>query len=757
MNAPQKKGFDLIAVTAQTLQYVRHARLMIAMGCIGILAGLVYYIYSTPLYQARSLVYVRGFGSPVRMSDVPETVEAGGINRNTVKEFTSRRNIVETAKRMGIVGPSATWEDVVYELPSVSSDPIDNAYMEVSVLARNPAVVRKFAEELVVEFQLQQELSWEQYRNEALTRYAREVQALETKADEGLKQLAAFERDGKMTESSIEQTRLNELPKDLVITREVLKRMDVVKSKLDSMPTGSYGDASIARTLEELSLLASFDKERDIKVGDMIRKPLAGSSSPVQAVPAPRLSTEIIVQPSMVESLLPWQQLEKDRRMIEDKISEAAKQYLPGHQVMKELNEQLETNDRALRTELDVVRQRFDLEHEHSRSKLALLEKRLPEYHKVNEELSQTTQTYAGIEKEKALWDKARDHIAEKLAVVTFSQDRNWVEMRYKGHTALRDEIPVSPNKMRLVILSALLAVGGAIGLPTIVNLANSSVHTLQQLEDATGIKGVGIVPHTTKELLEDVCRSNSIGAKTPNYLLENFRLVRSHILLHPGRNGRSQAVMCTSARPSEGKTSQAANLAWAFQSMGARTILIDCDLRRGRVHGVTSVSNKVGLTSLLLGQCTLDACIQKTSLPMLDVIPRGHISIGTTDILVQPIFAKLMEVLRSQYDQIILDAPPVLGLSETSSLQNVVDGVIFVVRAEVTSRKDVVDAVTILRKAGAHMFGIVLNDLDLAKVSNYYNYYYYSAAYYDDLEVPSDEDEAPLAIGPNGRGSAAG
>lgn len=754
MTASPKKGFDMIAITAQALQYVRHVRLMMAMGCLGILAGLVYYVYSTPLYQAKSLVYVRGFGSPLRMAEVPETVEAGGLNRHIVKEFTSRRNIIETAKRMGIVGQGATWEDVVYEIPSVSSDTIDTAYMEVTVLARSPDVVRKFAEELVVEFQLQQESSWAQYRDEALGRYAREVQSLESKANDGLKQLAAFERDGKMTESSIEQSRLNELPKDLVITREVLQRMDAVKAKLDSLPSNSYGAASIPRVLEELSLLAAFDKERDVKVGDMIRRPLVGGTSPVQTAPPSKLSTEVIVQPGMVDNLFPWQQLEKERRIIEDKIAEGAKQYLPGHQVMKDLNEQLETNERSLRAELAVVRQRFDLEHEHYRNKLELLEKRLPEYHKVNEELSQTSQTYADIEKEKALWDKARDHIAEKLAVVTFSQDRNWVEMRFKGHTALRDEVPVSPNKMRLVLLSILLAMGGAVGVPTIVNLTNNSASTLQQLEEVTGVKGVGIVPHTTKEILEDVCRSPAVGAKVPNYLLENFRLVRSHIVLHPGRHGRTQAVMCTSARPSEGKTSQAANLAWAFQSMGARTILIDCDLRRGRVHGFTKVSNELGMTHLLQGHCTLDECIQKTPSPLLDVIPRGPITIGTTDLLVQPVFAKLMEELRSKYDQVIVDTPPVLGLSETSSLQNMVDGVVFVVRAEVTSRKDVVDAVTILRKAGAHMFGIVLNDLDLDKVSNYYNYYYYSASYYEDFEVPPDD---PPAIDNSGRLPAVG
>ena len=253
-------------------------------------------------------------------------------------------------------------------------------------------------------------------------------------------------------------------------------------------------------------------------------------------------------------------------------------------------------------------------------------------------------------------------------------------------------------------------------------------------------VKGIGIVPHTKKEILEDVCRSPAIGAKVPNYLLENFRLVRSHIILHPGRTGKTHVVMVTSARPSEGKTSQAANLAWAFQSMGSRTLLIDCDLRRGRVHGFTHVSNDLGMTHLLQGHCTVEQAIQKTAAPLLDVLPRGPITVGTTDLLMQPVFFNLIELLRGQYDQIILDTPPVLGLSETTSLQQVVDGVVFVVRAETTSRKDVLDAVTLLRKAGAHLFGIVLNDLDLNKVSNYYNYYYYSASYYEDFENP-DED----------------
>jgi len=140
-------------------------------------------------------------------------------------------------------------------------------------------------------------------------------------------------------------------------------------------------------------------------------------------------------------------------------------------------------------------------------------------------------------------------------------------------------------------------------------------------------------------------------------------------------------------------------------------------------------------MTSLLQGKISLDEAIRNTAVPLMDVIPRGPIVVGTTDMLAQPVFRAIIDQLAEKYDQIILDTPPVLGLSETANLQTFADGVVLVVRAEVTPLKDVIDAANLLRKADAHLYGAVLNDLDLNKVANYYNYYYYSASYYDEFE----------------------
>jgi len=743
MNPAQKKGFDVGMFVSKMLTYARHGRLMVAAACLGILAGLVYYVYTIPLYEAKGLVYVRSHGSPVTSADVPETLEARGLSQALISEFSSKRNMIETAKNMKLIGDGGTWADVLESIPAISVSPLDSSHIEVTVQARQPEVLRTFIGNLVNQYLKQQQSSWQQYRDEALDRYAAELKVLQEKARDGLKQLSTFEREEKISEASMEQTRLNELPKNLILTRELVQKMDVLAMKMIARPGGGTNppqEIPLPQVLEELSLLATFEKEKDVKIGDVVRRPTLGGSAPLMSIGAPKLSAEVIVQPGMVESLQPWQKLEKERRILEDNQRELSKQYLPGHVVMKKVIEDLETNERALRAELSTLRQRFTLEHEHCRVKLIAYEAQLADYHKLNEQLSLNSQTYADIEKEKALWDKAREHLAEKLAVVTFSEQRNWVEMAFKGHTSLRDEIPVSPNKTKLMIMALMLALGLSIGSATLVNLLDGTASTLQQIESITGVKGIGIVPHSDRQLLEDICRSPAIGAKVPNYLLENFRLMRSHILLYPGASKRHQVVMVTSARPSEGKTSIASNLAWAFQSMGSRTLLIDCDLRRGRVHAFTKLPNELGMSNLLQGHCTVKEAIEKTNSSLLDVIPRGPIAIGTTDLLVQSVFWSLIDKMRVEYDQIVLDTPPVLGLSETSSLQKAVDGVIMVVRAEKTYCKDVADAATLLRKSGAHFYGLVLNDLDLSRTSNYYNYYYYSSSYYDELERPHEE-----------------
>ena len=309
----------------------------------------------------------------------------------------------------------------------------------------------------------------------------------------------------------------------------------------------------------------------------------------------------------------------------------------------------------------------------------------------------------------------------------------------------MRDVDPISPNKMKLLMIAFGLGLGLAVGVPSLVRFMDTTAGTISDLEIATGSKGIGIIPQTAPHLLEEIFRSPVIDAKVPNFLLESFRIVRSSVVLNPNRHGQSQVIMVTSARPSEGKTTIAANLAWAFNSVGERVLLVDCDLRRGRVAKVTKLENDPGLTRLLLGQSSQAEAIEKTPADKLDVIPRGPVIAGTTELLCQEVFEEMVIGWRKSYDRIILDTPPVLGLSETVSLQRLADGVVLIVRSESTRLADVASAVENLKKAEAHIFGVVLNCVDLTKLNNYYYYYYYSPEYYEDL-MPADDEKVQAA-----------
>ena len=104
------------------------------------------------------------------------------------------------------------------------------------------------------------------------------------------------------------------------------------------------------------------------------------------------------------------------------------------------------------------------------------------------------------------------------------------------------------------------------------------------------------------------------------------------------------------------------------------------------------------------------------------------------------------MQELRQRFARIVMDTPPVLGLSETGSLMRLVDGVVLIIRAERTTQRDVNSAATILRKAGANFYGFVLNRLDLRRISNYYNYYYYSSYYYDQMIEEEQEEQERIS-----------
>ena len=760
--APQKKGFDPSVIIGQVLQHMKYWRLGLILFSVGLLGGTVFLTFSRPLFSSRANIHVEVYEN-IASEGSPEFfglrralgAEVTMVLRGVRSRLGTRNMIADAAAHLGVVRPGTSYEYIRdHLLPRTRTSMLDRNIMQIEVFAVSPELVREFPQALIDVYNAEQRRRAEHFREVHVAQYLAEIEELKQRLGDRFDRRADFQDQNQLIDLMIERQSLERVPTDILRVKAALEHFDSVRLTMQKRQGNG-----ILSPLEELSLLTSVDSLASLEVGQFTRDPaVANLASPDQPAPvSPPVSVgppTVVIQPPLVDSLEPWREIERERRELEKELQEASRRFGPEHRVMRQMSLRMEQIDSALEAELATNRERFNLREQTLRDKLVALEEQLPRYHEVNRDYEALRQEFQLMEDGEGVWDRAHARLASRLAAIDFGEDKERVELTLQGFTALRDTNPFSPNKQKLLIMSLVFGIGLAVGVPFVLERFNDTTSMLVEVEKATGLNAVGIVPMTDRHLLESVVRSPELDKKVPNHLLENFRVIRANIALNPNQTTKSQVIMVTSSRPSEGKTTMSANLGWAFDSVAERTLLIDADTRRGRVHEVIDVPNDRGLSLLLQGRASVEDSVQATPLPHLDVITRGPILAGSSEFLCKPVFDELVKRWRGEYDRIIIDTPPMLGLSEGTSLQRVVDGVLLVVRAESTPKKDIRDAVTMLAKSGAHMFGFVMNRVDLRKLGNYYAYYYYSPRYYDSLE-PADDEPDPRDVYP--RGYAAG
>ena len=204
------------------------------------------------------------------------------------------------------------------------------------------------------------------------------------------------------------------------------------------------------------------------------------------------------------------------------------------------------------------------------------------------------------------------------------------------------------------------------------------------------------------------------------SYVAEQYRSLRGRIdALASQRPLKTLAV--TSANSGEGKSTCSVNLAAVTaMSVGRRVLLIDCDLRRPKVHWTLGLQPQVGLGEVLLNQATVDEAILKLDGINLDILPVRSIPPNPSELLASPEMRRLIEEVAGRYDRIILDTPACLGLPDAKSVSEICDGLVMVVRAGVTPQEDVQAALDILDRR--RVVGMVLNGSEATREQ--YGYY---------------------------------
>jgi capsular exopolysaccharide synthesis family protein len=223
--------------------------------------------------------------------------------------------------------------------------------------------------------------------------------------------------------------------------------------------------------------------------------------------------------------------------------------------------------------------------------------------------------------------------------------------------------------------------------------------------------------------------------------LAEAARGIRTNILfMSPDKPHRR--LLVTSPGPGEGKTTVASTIAIVMAQAGQRVLLMDCDLRRPRLHRVFGRTNDVGVTSATVDPKLLDETPLETAISNLSVLPAGPHVPNPAEFLHSEAFSTLLSRLDERYDRIVIDSPPAAIVSDATIIGTKIDGIIFIIRAQKTPRDTAKKALRSLKGVGGSMVGAVLNALEPRRLGYGKYHYYYHYGYYGRDEDQSDSEE---------------
>jgi capsular exopolysaccharide synthesis family protein len=260
----------------------------------------------------------------------------------------------------------------------------------------------------------------------------------------------------------------------------------------------------------------------------------------------------------------------------------------------------------------------------------------------------------------------------------------------------------------------------------------DSTIRRPEVVERVFGTPFLGILPaikaNKTKRGPTVTTRAElTVHHEPSGAMAEAARGVRTNVMLGRGVLENTKVLLTTSAAPGDGKTTVACSLAISLAQTGQKVALVDCDLRRPRIHRIFGKSNDAGVSSILAGSMTLEQVAQGTEVTNLTVVPSGHPPINPAELLHGENFAAMLRDLRANYDRVILDSPPLIPVADGTILATQADATLIVARAFETKKHTARRAARVLRDVDANTIGTVLNAVDFSRGEyRYYQYYDY-------------------------------
>ena len=274
-----------------------------------------------------------------------------------------------------------------------------------------------------------------------------------------------------------------------------------------------------------------------------------------------------------------------------------------------------------------------------------------------------------------------------------------------------------SPNLFNNLLVGLLLGLGLAALIVFFKDQFDDAIRVPEDIEAKLGLPLLGVVPQSRDDEPDLAMRD----PKSP--VSEAYNSLRGS-LLYSTPEGLPQIILITSAQAAEGKTTTAIATAQGFARMGKNVLLIDADMRRPSLHKRMSLNTERGLSTLLTSHEPLASAVVPGGLPKLSVLVAGPVPPSPTELLSTARIEEILQEAASQYDVVLVDSPPILGLADAPMLSALVDGVIFVVEADRSRRGALKTALRRLRSMRPIILGAVLTKFDPLKSGNRYSEY---------------------------------
>jgi len=415
---------------------------------------------------------------------------------------------------------------------------------------------------------------------------------------------------------------------------------------------------------------------------------------------------------------------------VELELEKAKLVYKTKHPKIIRLDEEIEIIEDQIRSEIKKVIESLDSEYQVNLARNKILDNSLDSLNQMAFETNEKQIQYAILTREVETYKELYNVLIRKLKAMDLTLGIGESNIRIIEH-AKTPPSPIRPRKKRNLIFGILVGLVASLGFAFFLEYFDRTIHTPDDLEDMFDYPILVSIPKV-REKSKDFETQTLFLSKTRQQSGEAMAFQTLRTALRFSQTSDSpHTYLITSTSPSEGKTTISVNLGISISNSGSKTLVVDTDLRRPKIHTIFQKPNDRGVSNC--DENHLEKYVQKTEFENLDIMTSGpHIG-SIFELLESKKMQRVVNVMKSKYEYILFDSPPVGSVADASVLSTYVDGVIFVLRSGKIESIHLKHAKEQLEKVNAHIFGVVLNKLDQRASKYYYNYYYYYGGYYGD------------------------